>query len=99
MKTESRHTPRPWIRCDDDLGEIKIVGDGVVIARMAFGAFYDSEADANANLVAAAPDLFEAARKCLIALDYFCAVSCLNTEFMRDQRENMRQAIAKAEGV
>lgn len=87
MKTESRHTPRPWIRCDD-LGEIKIVGDGVVIARMAYGAFYDSEADANADLVISAPDLLSAA-KALIRENPSAASSAWLA---------LRDAIAKAEG-
>ena len=64
--TETKHTPGPWVRdCWDILGNDGKDGTGHVceISRPNSGdEFYwrEGEADANARLIAAAPDMLEA---------------------------------------
>lgn len=100
MKNKTYHTPGPWTRSDDEPGDIKIVGNGVVVASMDYGAFYDSEADANANLVAAAVDLLGAAKSALRLL----STSWIVSDGARRKGDSgvtgalLRAAIAKAEG-
>ena len=50
------HTPKPWkIAYDDEMGHYRIVHDGWTIADG-----ITAESEANARLIAAAPDLLEA---------------------------------------
>ena len=55
------HTPRPW---KADCNPRHIIGCGRDIARV-FGRFEDAEADANARLIAAAPELLKACQDML----------------------------------
>ena len=74
--TQGKHTPGPWVRdCWDILGKAKRHGGGtghVCEVSCSNGAdekyWEDGEADANARLIAAAPDLLKAladAHRCL----------------------------------
>lgn len=97
MKNKSTHTPGPWkvvgrdIRADD---YIKVGKGGYFsIAYMANPISRDDIMDANARLIAAAPELLEA---CKIAL------STINDEYpkgeMMGPKQALKYAIAKAEG-
>lgn len=92
----SEHTPGPWkvfrgSRHQSDRNYMAVIDsipdvDGKVVANcICHIASTNEDAEANAKLIAAAPELLEALEKILIA-DY--AVS----------RENARNAIAKAKG-
>lgn len=80
------HTPGPWnlqiVPWGEDF-DLKIVSKGVVLATMNKTAL-ENNADANARLIAAAPELLAA---CIEALDW-----TLCTEV----REQLTAAIAKA---
>ena len=93
-KTKAEHTPRPW----RIVGKVYIEGGGhPTIARLSarprggvpkLGDI--EEADANARLIAAAPDLLEAAKAIAARaeLDYKPTLA---------QKQALRAAIAKAE--
>jgi hypothetical protein len=98
----SRHTPGPWTlrRLEDTftlggenvLNHQRIVGDGLSPGIVFMGI---AECEANARLIAAAPDLLAALRE--IAVDIL-------PEFLRDHPgsyravQSLHAAIAKAEG-
>lgn len=96
----STHTPGPWeargviiyrSTPDADTGATPLLcvvtGDGTSVA----------EDEANARLVAAAPDLLEAAKACLPSFDLMWPPE--DATGRRGQlREALRAAIAKAEG-
>jgi hypothetical protein len=85
-------TPGPWV----------VVGDGLVKAGSRFlGRFWSfgartpdeaAEAEANARLAAAAPDLLDALKRAVVELEHFAPVHAAA------EIEIARAAIAKAEG-
>jgi len=82
--SESKHTPGPWFARKTFSGSSEIAaenGDGATIAR--------TREDADASLIAAAPDLLEALRGVLQQFAKRLRV---------DSVERARAAIAKAEG-
>lgn len=90
----AEHTPGPWrseyVR---DVPEgyaaaIVAVDDGVVAVVPA--SWFSTEA--NAQLIAAAPDLFDACRQLISSVDKFDGTECVNAIL------SARAAIAKAEG-
>jgi len=108
--TAPKHTPAPWryirrsdeefshpsIEALDDTFSVVILGfrddpndDGGVRGRTL------EEAEANAHLIASAPDLLEALKRSVVALEE-CA-DCLDS-YRIGQLEAARAAIAKAEG-
>lgn len=53
----AQHTPGPWTVGEAQSGEIAIVADGVWVIAVKHGALYHPKGEANARLIAAAPDL------------------------------------------
>lgn len=86
--TKTTHTPGPWMVED---GEIVQCDPGdQAIASVLYSTEDDPEADANALLLAAAPDLLAACRTLADWMEsHACVPPCLT---------DARQAIAKAEG-
>ena len=92
------HTPGPWE--NKTFGEIKAKGDAFTVAQCMMGTL--GEREANANLIAAAPELLEALKAVVRALEY---------SYRLDPGQEVkvapwsmpiimaRAAIAKAEGV
>jgi len=64
----SKHTPGPWHTGIDDSDKV-FAADRDGIAVMSGGRRYQAERDANARLIAAAPELLEACRVVRNALD------------------------------
>jgi hypothetical protein len=65
----SGHTPGPWrLQEDDSSGRIVVVADRIgliaILAEHDFGIAESDQDDANARLIAAAPELLEALRLC-----------------------------------
>jgi hypothetical protein len=91
------HTPAPWAttRYSNDFGVYpeneQRRGQDVALVRGD-----DSEAEANARLIAAAPDLLEA---CQWAMGFLTGVKCDNEEQRRGLFDKLSAAIAKAEGA
>lgn len=91
---KNKHTPGQWMVAGrDQNGSIDIIADGLFIAE-AIGGLADGEQEANARLIAAAPDLLEA----LVALfnDYKDA-GFWNLENVPEGKQALA-AIAKARG-
>ena len=86
----SGHTPGPWIISQptgyNDSGAIEQIGTGFVIASDIFGKSKE-ETEANARLMAAAPDLLAA-----------CKVALYNLASPESLRHILEDAINKAEG-
>jgi len=71
--SEQKHTPGPWTHQHDEtfspLGDRRIVGADCISPAIVFGGIRES--DANARLIAAAPDLLHVSKEALNALlDY-----------------------------
>ena len=97
MNTNAKHTPGPWIVAsqDTETNEIPIKCGKSILARVAPRPHWDATQEANARLIAAAPDLLFALYACLAEL-----VDVVNAEG-GDESEAMRQAraaILQAEG-
>jgi hypothetical protein len=98
---ESKHTPGEW-KVDNGKAGIDIINDDAAwIARMAPYESVENERQANARLIAAAPELY----KELIAADKEICWMCkqLNPQHkdctMCDDRKDRLAVIAKATGV
>ena len=88
----STHTPGPWLIEPTDTSKA-IVTDDCVICEMAVWAYeHQKEIEANALLIAAAPDLLEAA----IALQ---VAAPLEKSEWNAAADKLDKAIAKATGV
>ena len=98
--TNVKHTPGPWEWSDDGNGNCwgRAGLKPCVLSATVHGLVYVDDADA--RLIAAAPDLLEALRDALWALDNAAAVLSANgiQSTLTDPRPQMRAAIAKAEG-
>jgi hypothetical protein len=82
---QAKHTPGPW--------RVEIIGTfGYTVVGPA-----KEQSEANAHLIAAAPELLEACRRALIVLDMF--VSSDRGEQEGSTRDIIVSAIAKAEGT
>jgi len=93
--SESKYTPGPWTAEAKDLGgevpswRVYNMPEGQQVASV---HRWNGEGDeANAHLIAAAPDLLEACKEALVRLE------CHNHPDGR-RLDNLRAAIAKAEG-
>lgn len=92
MKT--KHTPGPWTVCEKDNDErLSIEAESPQ-----FICFVDPciQRDANANLIAAAPDLFDALAECIDALEFI--ENRTSTQYNPPTLDNARAALAKAKG-
>jgi hypothetical protein len=87
MTVSAKHTPGPW-SLDSDAGQVHIVAAGAAIARV-MAMRSDGCGEANARLIAAAPDLLEALQA---VIDHG---SMTGADWASDKA---RAAIAKATG-
>ncbi|MDQ3159314.1 MAG: hypothetical protein M3P98_04250 [bacterium] len=107
METKAKHTPGPWIIDSGETDEYVIReprGEAVaVICDSVLG-----EDDPNARLIAAAPELLEAAKYLQAALEAYSDFNCGIVTRKRKSdhameilagRDSLSRAIAKAEGV
>lgn len=88
----TKHTPGPWLTDEmmpGDQYRYVFAAKGPIVCRVsAFAA-----GEANARLIAAAPDLLAACKKAIAELDDYCA----DHSNVWDFYEKLRSAIAKAE--
>lgn len=101
--SETKHTPGPWIGAGPSFGDqlprytTEIVTEWEdeddqrpMICTLPF-RHYDHENEANARLIAAAPELLEALETCLVLMDY-------GGTWTVEEQNTARAAIAKAKG-
>jgi len=100
----TQHTPGPWVQGnEDDFRGIPIersdvpLGAYVAIANVPVDYSDRPEREANARLIAAAPELLEFVRKRACGLPA-CINGCARAERQRDLACEAHAAIAKAEG-
>lgn len=94
MKTKIKHTPSPWTVHGGNI----IQHNGIDIAKAWMGPQGELPTVANAQLIAAAPDLLESLKQTVEALSYWLP-RYGDTEGAKSQMMiNARAAIAKAEG-
>jgi hypothetical protein len=94
--SESKHTPGPWTVGKSDAGFSIYAGDLLIVDLVS--GILDDEADANASLIAAAPDLLEALHQ-ITMLDEI-VYDPHNEEWLdsyRAARQAVAAVIAKAE--
>lgn len=90
----STFTPGPWAVLYNPMGVDYVVGDDCTICSMpGWDADYEDEELANARLISAAPDLYEALKE-LIDMD----VAYQRGQKVSDAVDKARAALAKAEG-
>ena len=89
--SESKHTPGPWTVGKSDAGFSIYAGDLLIVDLVC--GITDDEADANASLIAAAPDLLEALHQ-IALLDEI--VYDPHNEEWRDSYRVAQQAVAAA---
>jgi len=96
---ETKHTPGPWEQGTQTRGSTTLVArieTGFAVAEMR-NVHFREEAEANARLIAAAPELLEA-----LQLAYSVLMDCIPDAdcdlYKRDARRKARAAIAKAIG-
>jgi len=89
--TEAKHTPGPWVEFDGDICPANDIAN-VVIATL-----YQDTSDADARLIAAAPDLLEALEDMLVQADFAASVRG-GEGHMKYAMAKARAAIAKAKG-
>jgi hypothetical protein len=97
MTTQATHTPGPWEISKNEAGELDIceAGAGNMLADLA----KCKNAEANARLIAAAPDLLEALRGLLRETRQSVPNINVKKHFsLMVQMEEAKSAIAKAEG-
>jgi hypothetical protein len=101
-----KHTPGPWNRYIGEEGPIAISdsnpqpGKRKAIVRFGVGCIKGEEAEANAHLIAAAPDMLEELEEADATICSLC--KRLNPQHAEcescEEREVRRAAIAKAKG-
>jgi hypothetical protein len=85
------HTPGPWISLSDG----RIYAPGEIVADTTFGCLSRGTTDANARLIAAAPDLLAALQRCLAFMERIAVEDCIADTIGENQA---RAAIRKAKG-
>lgn len=94
MSETKTHTPGPWViewdQVDEEWPAWLEDGPGTHLAT------FEDASRADAFLIAAAPDLLEAARDALYLLE---RISMQGHEHVTEGRDTLRAAIAKAEGM
>ena len=109
MTDQPKYTPGTWVANLNEIHEVRDAEGGrICILTQLRGKFgllgrrFDGESEANARLIAAAPDLLEALKD---AVRWLEGMSRDNPEFIQDSMpvncltmEEMKLAIAKAEG-
>ncbi len=102
-ETKSTHTPGPWVIHDEKMldGRLVVSTEAVNDIITIIGDIYNPDAEANARLIAAAPELLEAVR---IILESPELKNCPDGRWSTADSENywrrakLEAAIAKAEG-
>ncbi len=106
----AQHTPGPWkvLYDQDEDGAIAYIGRETgqfhapqhVARILGWGADYtgDAEQQANARLIAAAPDLFDALHDLSQTFDAMCALAKSSGPNFDALRAKVRAALARAEG-
>ena len=99
----NEHTPGPWAARDLGRGTVEVIGGGDLIARLWRTRVWllpseqggDLPAEANARLIAAAPELLEACQEALALISEFELEALDGRDEVPDL---LRAAVAKAEG-
>lgn len=93
----SKHTPGPWkVQHDPFNPNVRIVGDKELIVCVQATDMFAKETEANAALIAAAPDMLEALEN---RTEILCGMSCnKDAGFHTGACEMARAAISKAKG-
>lgn len=79
----NKHTPGPWCAVYDDFISVIATETGCLVAGIGSAS---AEHDANARLIAAAPDLLAAAYKTVSSLrDQFCITETHDDEYIYDE--------------
>jgi len=90
IMTQSKHTPAPW--------DVETVNSEDYVAYALLGCQYVSEQEANAHLIAAAPELLEALKRLDNTIDdYLNGMEDTPIEDIIDAQEQARLVIKKAE--
>lgn len=101
MAEKQAHTPGPWTFSDCSMSG----PNGETVFELGIGSHGRGESifpsDQDARLIAASPDLLEALRLCLVAMEEIGVVDRCTIPFDQVEiaRTKARAAIAKAEGV
>lgn len=95
---KTQFTPGPWLS-DEDGAWIRQGTDGVWVAFTCeqLGSFGRVQ-KANAHIIAAAPEMYEALSKACAAWDEYDADNSVGVDELWDAFSDVRAAIAKAEG-
>lgn len=105
MNNTPKHTPGPWrlmnshkagflnVYTTHDTGELEATD---FICEIGPGARNEGEINANARLIAAAPELLEA---CKVLADLCTDAKCVQSVKWTSARDQARAAIQKAEGL
>ena len=100
LETKLKHTPGPWSLADHSLG-VEIMHtrqDGLSEAHACLHGSYNTS-EANARLIAAAPDLLDALMKATILLKHACDdADALESQFAVETADEMTAALTKAIG-
>jgi hypothetical protein len=92
------HTPGPWLFCDDNGPDRNIWAGTTVIATTDGDSVACETANANARLIAAAPELLSALKLCLYTLKQMLSDGYFHYIGAEHEIENATNAINKAEG-
>lgn len=92
MKTEAKHTPGPWEVSRRNAWRVADAHDNTVASTGTDSSISYGAHVANARLIAAAPDMLEALKACLAALQAYTGFSTGVEQGMAEE------AIAKATG-
>ena len=85
--SESKHTPGPWKRKDNFVYSPMFDEDDTLSVSIAVACTGIAPAIANANLIAAAPDMYEALGHLLIAAQKVCDDFCCGAGCSQDARD------------
>lgn len=95
----TKHTPGPWEIIEDAVIEIIPVDTGDVIAYVEQAGYNRDEVQANAYLIAAAPELLKMMKETLVEMEELSNEETKWISFIgRTNSKKLRSVIAKAEG-
>ncbi len=96
--TEAKHTPGPWSIYEHVIGEVVSSDGGLVAAASCPSTGKHEETLANARMIAAAPDLYEALANLSPRFERCCIASGSDPEYAREATAKSRSALSKARG-
>lgn len=85
---KAQHTPGPWKITAEDFESFNIHTDELNICEVIAQGEYQEQGEANARLIAAAPELLEILKEVAVCGDY-------NDDQMKDLNERMQAILAK----